>query len=153
MQNGQVGGAQTGIQLELGFFPLAFFLFFCTPRVEIDGVVQLQPWGEHFFPLASGVHRIRIWFVYLSMPQCGLNTVDLDLTEGATAHVKYFMPPWMFIPGSLEVIGGIGQTTLRQVVPPGWNADPTGRHQSRYWDGSQWTAAVADSGAQSSDPL
>jgi hypothetical protein len=38
-------------------------------------------------------------------------------------------------------------------VPAGWQADPTGRHQHRYWDGSVWTHHVADNGAQSIDPL
>ena len=27
-------------------------------------------------------------------------------------------------------------------VPAGWKADPTGRHQFRYWDGAAWTEAV-----------
>lgn len=36
---------------------------------------------------------------------------------------------------------------------PGWHADPLGRHESRYWDGSQWTEHVADAGVQSTDPL
>jgi hypothetical protein len=39
------------------------------------------------------------------------------------------------------------------VTPPGWLTDPLQRHQYRYWDGTQWTAAVSDDGAQSSDPL
>jgi hypothetical protein len=38
-------------------------------------------------------------------------------------------------------------------VPPGWLTDPMQRHQYRYWDGIQWTGAVSDDGAQSSDPL
>jgi hypothetical protein len=36
---------------------------------------------------------------------------------------------------------------------PDWYADPTGRHQYRYWDGAIWTADVADSGQASVDPL
>jgi hypothetical protein len=36
---------------------------------------------------------------------------------------------------------------------PGWLADPTQRHQQRYWDGTRWTAAVSDDGAQASDPI
>lgn len=36
---------------------------------------------------------------------------------------------------------------------PGWYADPSGRHQYRYWDGASWTADVADSGQASVDPL
>jgi hypothetical protein len=35
---------------------------------------------------------------------------------------------------------------------PGWAADPYGRHQWRYWDGSRWTDQVADGSTQSIDP-
>ena len=38
-------------------------------------------------------------------------------------------------------------------APPAWLADPTGRHQMRYWDGQQWTDHVSDAGAQSVDPV
>jgi len=38
-------------------------------------------------------------------------------------------------------------------VPAGWKADPTGRHQFRYWDGFNWTENVADAGEQSRDPV
>lgn len=38
-------------------------------------------------------------------------------------------------------------------VPAGWHADPTGRHQLRYWDGSTWTDHVTDNGHQQQDPL
>jgi uncharacterized protein YxjI len=37
--------------------------------------------------------------------------------------------------------------------PPGWHADPVGRHQLRYWDGRAWTEHVSDGGVQSADPL
>lgn len=43
--------------------------------------------------------------------------------------------------------------TTSVVTSPGWLTDPAQRHQFRYWDGTQWTAAVSDDGAQSSDPL
>jgi hypothetical protein len=32
-----------------------------------------------------------------------------------------------------------------------WGADPTGRHELRYWDGDRWTAHVADHGVQDTD--
>jgi hypothetical protein len=41
----------------------------------------------------------------------------------------------------------------KPTVPSGWKADPTGRHQFRYWDGFKWTENVADSGVQSTDPV
>lgn len=34
----------------------------------------------------------------------------------------------------------------------GWQPDPDGRHEYRYWDGSAWTDQVADGGVVSSDP-
>ena len=37
--------------------------------------------------------------------------------------------------------------------PAGWNPDPAGRHEYRYWDGLAWTDQVSDAGAVSSDPL
>jgi hypothetical protein len=38
-------------------------------------------------------------------------------------------------------------------VPADWYADPAGKHQYRYWDGSAWTDNVADAGQASVDPL
>lgn len=36
-------------------------------------------------------------------------------------------------------------------APAGWMADPHGRHELRYWDGTTWTGHVSDQGVQSSD--
>jgi hypothetical protein len=36
---------------------------------------------------------------------------------------------------------------------PGWLPDPDARHEYRYWDGSGWTADVADGGVTSTDPV
>ncbi|MDA8341240.1 MAG: DUF2510 domain-containing protein [Actinomycetota bacterium] len=41
----------------------------------------------------------------------------------------------------------------KPTAPPGWKADPAGRHQFRYWDGFRWTDSVADSGSRSTDPV
>jgi hypothetical protein len=35
---------------------------------------------------------------------------------------------------------------------PGWQPDPTGKHDHRYWDGTQWTENVADAGVAGIDP-
>ncbi len=37
--------------------------------------------------------------------------------------------------------------------PPDWHPDPAGRHQHRYWDGTNWTEHVSDFGRQSVDPV
>jgi uncharacterized RDD family membrane protein YckC len=36
--------------------------------------------------------------------------------------------------------------------PARWAADPLGRHEYRYWDGSQWTEHVSDNGIVGTDP-
>jgi hypothetical protein len=37
-------------------------------------------------------------------------------------------------------------------VPAGWYADPAGRFELRYWDGTAWTEHVSRGGQQSTDP-
>ena len=34
-----------------------------------------------------------------------------------------------------------------------WHPDPTGRHEHRYWDGSEWTEHVSDAGVVATDVL
>jgi hypothetical protein len=36
---------------------------------------------------------------------------------------------------------------------PMWAADPSGRHQWRYWNGTAWSDYVGDHGQESQDPL
>jgi len=38
------------------------------------------------------------------------------------------------------------------VTPPQWSPDPYGRHESRFWDGKAWSAAVVDAGVPGIDP-
>ncbi|HKE74980.1 MAG TPA: DUF2510 domain-containing protein [Acidimicrobiales bacterium] len=35
----------------------------------------------------------------------------------------------------------------------GWNPDPSGRHEYRYWDGGRWTDDVSDNGVTGTDAL
>lgn len=37
--------------------------------------------------------------------------------------------------------------------PAQWSADPTGRHELRYWTGTAWSEHVSDAGTQSVDPV
>lgn len=43
-------------------------------------------------------------------------------------------------------------TDTPQATPANWYPDPLGRHELRYWDGSQWTEHVSSHGRQSVDP-
>jgi uncharacterized membrane protein YhaH (DUF805 family) len=46
-----------------------------------------------------------------------------------------------------------GAAYATPATPAGWLPDPTGRHQLRYWDATQWTPSVSDDGVTSVDPL
>lgn len=45
----------------------------------------------------------------------------------------------------------VSQTSANQ-TPAGWYADPSGRYELRYWDGSAWSEHVARNGQQYTDP-
>jgi actin-like ATPase involved in cell morphogenesis len=47
----------------------------------------------------------------------------------------------------------IGAVAAPAVMDAGWQADPSGRHEYRYWDGSGWTDDVSDGGVGSTDPM
>ena len=91
----------TGLNIKLGFFPLAFFLYACRPRVEINGQVHVTAWGQQHFSLPPGRHELRVYFVYLWWRRCGENRLPLQLAPGQKARVRYFMWPWVFMPGNL----------------------------------------------------
>ena len=48
---------------------------------------------------------------------------------------------------------------IRPEFPPpplldqGWYADPTGRYESRFWDGQKWTGHISHYGATGKDPI
>ena len=63
-------------------------------------------------------------------------------------------PPGTTFPG-LGEMGAAGAPVPPAPAPSPrtWVADPSGRHELRYWDGTKFTEHVADSGKISVDPL
>jgi hypothetical protein len=53
--------------------------------------------------------------------------------------------------GSDDVDGSSGEVTFTGIAP-GWLIDPSGRHEQRYWSGSEWTEHVTDGGVPGTDP-
>jgi uncharacterized protein YxjI len=41
---------------------------------------------------------------------------------------------------------------MTEASPAAWHPDPYGRHELRYWDGTQWSEHVSSHGKQSIDP-
>jgi hypothetical protein len=40
-----------------------------------------------------------------------------------------------------------------QLPPADWHADPQGRHELRYWDGTAWSEHVSNNGVTATDPV
>jgi hypothetical protein len=92
----------SGIEVHTSFFPLSFFLYACTPRIVIDGNVNLRPWGTHSFQLQPGMHNIRIYFRYLFIETCGPASVNVVVQPNCVHRLRYEMGIFMFSPGSLR---------------------------------------------------
>ena len=55
-------------------------------------------------------------------------------------------------PQSARAAAGAQPRAAAPAVPAGWYADPAGRFELRYWDGSTWTEHVSRAGQQYTDP-
>lgn len=93
----------TGIQTTTEFFPLAFFLNAFSPTIEINGTKYPKKWGVDIFELAPGDYVVKIYFKYLFMAECGANSVSVKVREGQLTKVSWYMPPLVFLKGSMTV--------------------------------------------------
>lgn len=95
---------QTELEIKTGFFPLAWFLYFVTPVIEINGEKHRQKWGAHSFSLLPGEYRVKVSFPYFWMSECGANEITVTLSEGEKRRINYNMPPWMLAKGSIKLV-------------------------------------------------
>lgn len=93
------------IMINTDFFGLAWFLYFVTPIIEINGKQIRRSWGDSQFELDPGNYTIRIYFPYFFMTECGANSVKLQIEEGKSKKVTFYMPGWMLAKGRMNVIG------------------------------------------------
>jgi hypothetical protein len=56
-------------------------------------------------------------------------------------------------PAAAAVVAPVEPAPVAEpTVPAGWYADPSGRFELRYWDGTAWTEHVSRAGQQFTDP-
>ncbi len=94
----------TELEIKTSFFPLAWFLYFVTPVIEINGKKHKMKWGTHSFDLPVGDYVVKIYFPYMGKSECGANEVKIKLAEHQKTKITYNMPPWMFAKGKIKVI-------------------------------------------------
>ncbi len=142
-----VDGGNPVLLVWLGVFAVLLIAVFAVPVVLLVAIARRKRWAVWVYlalivlgslPLRSDprvdADRSASWMA-VSVLMWGLE---------AAAFVLLFRSPsrsWF----------GAGDSS--RAGPGEWRPDPTGRHQHRYWDGSAWTAYVADDGQASEDPL
>ncbi len=80
-----------GISLTTQFFRLDWTLRFTRPLVIIDGNPSETSWGESFFPLEPGSHRLQVSYPYLGAAR-GKASAVVEVPQGQVAHVTYRTP-------------------------------------------------------------
>jgi Protein of unknown function (DUF2510) len=75
-------------------------------------------------------------------------TNELNVLRPAYARLQQ----WASQVTGTEGSSPTGAYPTDQPVTAQWYPDPSGRHQLRYWDGSDWTAHVSDDGVVTQDP-
>lgn len=74
-------------------------------------------------------------------------------TDGAPAQVAALFAPWEARLAEVATQAGGAANPSATATAASWYADPTNRHELRYWDGRTWTDQVTDQGRQGLDPI
>ena len=72
--------------------------------------------------------------------------------HGSSPSTSSFTDPGFRSQGTDAVDESSGEVIFTGIAP-GWLTDPSGRHEQRYWSGSEWTEHVTDGGVPGTDPL
>ncbi len=121
--------------------------------------------------LAVGVRRLHDtgrsgwWMLLALVPLVNLLLLVFFIQEGVAGPNEYGPDPKgsvAFAPAAYGAApagygaapAGYGAApTVAASAPAGWLSDPTGRHQTRYWDGVRWSEHVSDNGVPGIDPV
>ena len=109
------------VEIDLGFFPLMWILFFVSPWLAIDGHAQQRSWGKHQLMIPPGLHRFDAWYPYIFRSQTSIGSLVIDLLPGAAYRFRY-RPAWLVVlPGKMTVIEQPARpaATARQLPPIG----------------------------------
>lgn len=153
---------QSVIEIKTSYFFLAFILVLFKPQASINGTAPFPiSWGTTPIPVPPGRYQVEVWVPYLFFTTMGKNGAIVDVPAGGAVQVAWRAPLIVFIQGKVNVAGpqplGGGQPPAQAQAQPvgsaagGWHADPAGRHEQRYYDGTTWTDHVVDGGVQSTD--
>lgn len=101
-----LAGMGQGLLLHTEFFVLDWTLRFTRTTVLLDGHSFQLPWGEQFFPLKPGDHRLQVSYPYLRLSLAGKASAQFDVTSKHLVRASYRAPRSVlvaFLPGKLTI--------------------------------------------------
>lgn len=94
--------SQTGISVNVKINnPLQFLAKIFPVLVEIDRVPTKGSWGDNFFPVAPGPHRVAVAVKYYWFLPVGKNDVDVQVNPGQRVQVNYKTHFFWFVQGKI----------------------------------------------------
>ncbi|HEY4377884.1 MAG TPA: hypothetical protein VGM93_12035 [Acidimicrobiales bacterium] len=91
------------IEVKASFFFLAFLLFLFKPVISIDGSEGFKgQWGINPVPVPPGQHRVEVWCPYIFLRFMGRNGVTVDVPAGSVVRVRWRVPLFVFLKGSIH---------------------------------------------------
>ena len=103
-----------------------------TGVVQLNSDISLASWGE----------RISV--------QVRPGPTDVQVT--ITSSLQFGLVDWGRNGKNINALFDLIASALAN--PTGaWQPDPSGRHETRWWDGRRWTEHVSDAGTVSVDPI
>lgn len=172
--NDAAPGIATGIMAALGYGGLILTLSLARNRGMISTrQLPIVILGLALLVLSGVAHAVGVGVVY-GPPPYSILAVRIALSIPAFVEAMAFLLlAWAAFGRLAELsdIGGSHQSSATSAppdsstqqaewppsasasVPPSWQADPTRRHERRWWDGVRWTQHVIDNDQPAVDPL
>ena len=100
--------AQTGIMVETKINNFLQFLIRLMPvLVEIDRVPVQAKWGDNFFPVAPGPHRVSVAFKLYWVFPVAKSDIDVQVAPGQVVRVNWKTHFFWFVPGKITSTAGV----------------------------------------------
>ncbi len=89
----------------------AFQLVAAAPTIWIDGEPHKRAWGTWTFPVAPGVHKVEV--AYMWLVERGRTRIDLEVAPGEIKRLRYHVRP--FLGGELKEEASMPEARAEQI--------------------------------------
>jgi hypothetical protein len=82
---------------------LAFIYGMFKPTIAINAERHRRSWGTHSFEVSAGSYEIAVSYPWFLSPECGKNSVKVNLKPGEVKKVSYRAGLIRYLPGTIVV--------------------------------------------------